>query len=99
MLSNAMIIVAHFVAQDGKIAEARDRLLAMIAPTRAEPGCVEYRLHQDQSAAAEFTFFEVFADRAAWDAHMQTDTVRNLLADISQFFVGMPQIRLMSKID
>ena len=70
----------------------------MIAPTLAEPGCIEYRLHQDLSNPAEFTFFEVFADRDAWDVHMQKDHVGQLLADISELFVTNPQIRQMSEV-
>jgi quinol monooxygenase YgiN len=97
-MPDRLIIIAHFVARPGRIEAAATRLQAMIAPTRAEPGCVEYRLHQDMTNPAEFTFFEVFAGRAAWELHMQARVVADIMTDMDTFFVGMPQIREMAAI-
>ena len=66
-------LVAHFEAIDGQIEETKAFLQGLIAPTRAEEGCVEYWLHQHNDDPARFTFYENFASRDAWDRHMETE--------------------------
>ena len=51
-------------------------LQALVAPTRAEPGCVQYELLQSQQDPRMFTFFEKWESDAALAAHTQTEHVR-----------------------
>ena len=55
-MTEQLTVVAHLRARNGQIEETKKFLMGLIAPTRAEPGCVEYWLHQDNEDPAEFTF-------------------------------------------
>ncbi len=65
-------VVAVLHAQPGREGELRELLEGLIEPTRAEPGCIGYRLHSNDADPAEFVFIEEWEDGAALDAHFET---------------------------
>lgn len=97
-MSRQLTVVAHLVARPAKIEETRKFLLSLIEPTRAEPGCIDYDLHQDDDRPTEFTFYENWKDRAAWDAHMQTPNLHEFARRADELFAVPPHIRLMTMI-
>ena len=66
----ALTVVLHAVP--GRENELAAQLLALLQPTRAESGCVDYRLHTSAKEPGTFLFYEVFANQAALDAHINT---------------------------
>jgi quinol monooxygenase YgiN len=62
-MTEQLTVVAHLRALNGQIEETKKYLSGLIEPTRAEPGCVEYWLHQDNDDPAEFTFYENWTNR------------------------------------
>jgi quinol monooxygenase YgiN len=42
----------------------------LIDITRAEEGCINYDLHQDNENPAHFLFYENWKSRELWQAHM-----------------------------
>ena len=66
-----LTIVAHIHAAPGKAAFLRTELERLVAPTRAEAGCIQYDLHHDNADPDHFMFFELWASRDLWQAHMQ----------------------------
>lgn len=51
-------------------AEAFEALFsAFVAPSRLEPGCIEYHMLRDQQDPTLFVFFEVWASKADLDVH------------------------------
>lgn len=65
-------VVAKVVANRDAIEDVKTELLKMIAPTRSEQGCIEYRLHQDNGDPAVFMFYENWENLACLERHMQT---------------------------
>lgn len=65
-----LTVVAKVVAKTDSIEALRQELIKLVAPTRQEEGCIEYRLHQDNQAPAVFIFYENWQDKAALDRHM-----------------------------
>ena len=49
--------------------DLRDHLLSLAAPTRAEPGCLQYDLFQSPDAAHEFLRIERWKSLADLEAH------------------------------
>jgi len=47
----------------------RGGLSALVAPSRAEAGCMEYHAHQDSADPSVFVMWEVWKDQASLDAH------------------------------
>ncbi|BDY04550.1 putative quinol monooxygenase [Ferrimonas sp. YFM] len=77
-----LTIVAHIKANADKIELVKSELLKLIATTRAEAGCINYDLHQDNDNPAHFLFFENWASREAWQDHMANDHLKAYLAAV-----------------
>jgi quinol monooxygenase YgiN len=76
-MTGQLTVVAHLRALNGQIEQTKTFLMGLIEPTRAEPGCVEYWLHQDNDDPAEFTFYENWTNRREWDKHRRCRTCRS----------------------
>ena len=76
MGANTLRVVATLRAQPGKAGELRAVLEGLIAPTRAETGCIRYELQENVDNPAEFVFVEEWTDQAALDAHFETDHIK-----------------------
>ncbi|MFG0276290.1 MAG: putative quinol monooxygenase [Phycisphaerales bacterium] len=72
MPESPVIVIARVVALPGKAEDLRAVLESLVAPTRAEPGCIKYDLVRDRENAGVFTFVEEWTDDAALDRHFQT---------------------------
>ena len=72
MAQTYLTVVAEMTAKPGKEAELRAALLALIEPTRKEPGCVQYDLHEATDAPGQFVFYENWTSREALDVHLAT---------------------------
>jgi quinol monooxygenase YgiN len=69
MKKEHIVLNVHLEAMPGHEEELATQLLALVAPTRGEPGCVTYELHRDPDTPGKFMFYEVFANQEALDAH------------------------------
>jgi Antibiotic biosynthesis monooxygenase len=55
-MSSPVVLNVHIEAAPGTEDELVQRLLALVAPTRAEPGCISYELFRDPERPAKFMF-------------------------------------------
>lgn len=69
MSEGRVTVLARVRARAGREDEVRRLLLALVAPSRAEAGCLNYDLHQSADDPTEFMFYENWVSRAALDAH------------------------------
>lgn len=65
-----LTIVANIVAHADKIELVHEELKKLIDITRAENGCVQYDLHQNNDNPAHFMFYENWETRELWQTHM-----------------------------
>lgn len=65
-----LTIVANIVAKADKVELVKAELLKLIDITRAEEGCINYDLHQDNENPAHFMFYENWTSRELWQTHM-----------------------------
>ena len=65
-----LTIVANIVAEPDKIDLVKSALGKLVPITRAEEGCLQYDLHQDNDNPAHFLFYENWTSRDLWQAHM-----------------------------
>jgi quinol monooxygenase YgiN len=75
-----LTILAKIVAKKDCVESLKNELLRLVAPTRQEEGCIEYRLHQDNDNPAVFLFYENWANAACLDQHMNTARFKAYLA-------------------
>ena len=78
-MSEQLTIIARFRAKAGQESRLRQEMQRLLAPTRAEAGCISYDLHQSQSDPALFVFYENWASQAALDAHFQTPHLQAMM--------------------
>jgi quinol monooxygenase YgiN len=65
-----LTIVANIHASPDKVDLVKAELEKLIAITRAEEGCIQYDLHQDNDDPAHFLFYENWESRELWQNHM-----------------------------
>ncbi len=68
-----LTIIANIVANEDKVEMVKAELLKLIDTTRAEEGCINYDLHQDNEKPAHFTFYENWESRELWRTHMDNE--------------------------
>ncbi|MDX7949792.1 putative quinol monooxygenase [Lichenihabitans sp. Uapishka_5] len=66
-----LTVIARLTAKDGSEEKLRGVLQGLVAPTRAEAGCLTYELHRSHDQPNLFMFTESWASRSAWEAHMK----------------------------
>src|ERR1700735_3500689 len=71
-MDDNLIVVAYLTAKPGKEAEAQKNIRALLAPTRAEQGCIVDDLHEMHGDPARFVFYEVWKSAEDLDAHAKS---------------------------
>lgn len=75
------------------------RLLAdQVAPTRDEPGCINYDFHVDAADPCVFVFYENWKSQADLDAHMKMPHLKPLLGQIDRLLAKPIDIRRLTMI-
>ena len=83
------LIIAGVVRTPPENLEAfRPHMLAMLAASRAEEGCLEYAYAEDVADPGLIRVFEVWRDQAALDAHFQTPHMAEWRSHWPQFGVS-----------
>ncbi|MFH6604901.1 putative quinol monooxygenase [Maribacter algicola] len=72
MNDRQLTITASIVAKPGKREPVKQSLLNLIPPTLAEPGCMNYDLHQDIENPDRFFFYENWKTRQHWLDHNES---------------------------
>ena len=76
----------------------REALRAMIAPSRAEAGCLLYDAHQDANDPSVFVMWETWASVEALELHNQTPHFRELMANFAHELLP-PEPRLFYTLE
>ena len=89
-----LTVVAKLVAKKDSVECVKRELLKLIAPTREEHGCVEYRLHQDNDDPAVFIFYENWESEASLEQHLSSDHFKGYVSAIE----GMIDQKVVNKM-
>ena len=79
-MSTPLTIVARIEAKPDQIELVKSELIKLIEPTRAEAGCLQYDLHQDNNQPEVFLFYENWETRELWQAHMENEHLKAYMA-------------------
>lgn len=71
-----LTIVAHLIAHPDKVDLVKRELEKLVPTTRAESGCLQYDLHQDNENPAHFMFYENWESRELWQTHMNAPHIK-----------------------
>ncbi len=75
-----LTIVANITAAPHEIDLVKAELEKRAPITRAEAGCLQYDLHQDDENPARFMFYESWASCEPWQGHMNAQHLKDYLA-------------------
>ena len=75
-----LTIVAHIKAKPDQIDPVKTELEKLIGVTRAEEGCLQYDLHQDNEDPALFMFYENWESRELWQVHIGNQHLQDYMA-------------------
>src|SRR5689334_7949529 len=70
------VVIAQWYARAGKDDEIAEVLQTAVRNSRAEPGCVLFMANRSVEDPRRFVMYEQFADKAAFDAHLATESFR-----------------------
>jgi quinol monooxygenase YgiN len=78
-ITGGLAVTATWEAREGEADTVAD-ILARFAPkAREEPGVKLFLVHRNVTDPAQFLFYELFDDEAAFAAHQQTEHFRMLI--------------------
>jgi quinol monooxygenase YgiN len=81
----------RFTCKDLESAEAFDKLVTETVAQirRHEPGTLVYAVHAVEGKPLVRIFYELYRDRAAFDAHEEQPHTRRMLAEREQFLASV----------
>ncbi len=89
-----MIVVVGRVRTD---ADKREQLIklgqAVALASRAEPGCISYRLYEDTEAENDFVFVEEWETDQALRQHFTTSHIAAFMKEIPATIVASPDVQ------
>lgn len=83
--AGAYSVVAEVTAKPGKADELRAATLPLIALVRSDPKNLVYFLQEDRAAPGHFIFYEIFANKADFEAH-------NAMPYVQDWFKKLPDL-------
>jgi quinol monooxygenase YgiN len=89
-----LTVVAKLVAKKDAVECVKRELLRLIAPTRKEHGCLEYKLHQDNDDPAVFIFYENWESGACLEQHMSSDHFKGYVSAVE----GMIEQKVVNRM-
>ncbi|OEU60805.1 MAG: antibiotic biosynthesis monooxygenase [Desulfuromonadales bacterium C00003094] len=98
MATKPLTVIAILKAKPGKEELLKQEIVGCIAPTRAEPGCINYDLHQSLDDRACFTLYENWRSKEDLDQHLQMPYLQALLGKAEELLATAPDIQLMERI-
>jgi quinol monooxygenase YgiN len=99
MKKNRVTVVARIKALPGLEEALRKELLALVAPTTRERGCISYDLHQSADDNALFMFYENWCSRADLDEHLEQPHLRAFLGRAAGLLAEPVDISLWEMVE
>jgi len=97
-MSEIVTVIARVRAKAGMEQRVREELEKLLAPTRAEAGCINYDLHVSSENPREFLFHENWQTFAHLEAHRQTPHLKRMREVMPPLTEGPNDVTLWTKI-
>ncbi|WP_371653495.1 MULTISPECIES: putative quinol monooxygenase [unclassified Streptomyces] len=90
-MSDGFGLVVRFTLHDERAAAAFDELCASTLEgiKTSEPGTLTYVSHAPEGEPLVRVFYELYADRAAFEAHEEQPHTKHFLAERAQYLAGV----------
>ena len=94
----ALTVVAILKAKKGMEAEVEAELQSLIGPTRREPGCLNYDLHQLNDDPAVCLFHENWKSKEDLDQHLAMPYLQKFQGRAEELLAEPVDLKLLTKI-
>jgi quinol monooxygenase YgiN len=74
----AFVVTARWTVKEGHERQVEDAILGLVQPSRGEPGNLFYQANRNVDDPRVFFFYEVYADRAGYEAHGASEHFQRL---------------------
>lgn len=91
-------LVAKLSAAEGKTAELRSAIEAVIVAADEEPGLLVYAASEDPNNEGDFWFFEVYENDEALGVHGKGDGMKAAMGAFAPLMGGRPEITVMNPV-
>lgn len=91
-------VIGTLAARPERREDLYNVLAAMVAPTRAESGCINYDFHVDAADPRVFVFYENWRSEADLEAHMKMPHLQPLLTQVDNLLAGPVDVRRLTMI-
>lgn len=92
-MPSELTLVAFLRAKPGQSEELSRRLNALVEPTRAEAGCINYDLHRSNEDETVWMLYENWRSAADLDAHFETPYLKEFVARRAEVLEGDMDLR------
>lgn len=93
-----LTVIAKILVKTDKIEEAKSGLLALVAPTLEENGCIDYVLHQSNDDPQLFFFYENWTDRESLENHLANVHIAEFSAKAEELLAEPAELFFLSKV-
>jgi quinol monooxygenase YgiN len=98
MSEQTLTVLARVKAQAEKLQHVEQTLTGLIGPTREEPGCISYTLHQSNDDPCVFVFVEIWRSQADLDEHLQKPYLQAFIAAADELLAEPLDVTLWHEI-
>lgn len=97
-MGKPLTLVAFIRAKAGLEEELGRRLQALVAPTREEPGCINYDLHRSNEEPALWMLHENWRSRRDLEQHFETPYLKDFLGSAEELLAEEMDLRFFSPV-
>ena len=98
MSEEKVTVVATFKAKAGMETATREAILALVAPTRSEAGCINYDLHQSTEDPSVLILYENWVSKKDLDEHLAMPYLKDFLGKADDLLKEPVDIALFQMI-
>jgi quinol monooxygenase YgiN len=98
MSDEKVVLVARLKVKEEGVETIKATALALVGPSRAEEGCINYDIHQSIEDETVFVWHETWANKTVLDEHFQKPYFTDFFAKVNEFAAEPPQITLTRMI-
>lgn len=93
-----LLLLAELEAKPEFAGEVEAILRKLVETTAEEPGNLVYAVHRPEDRPHSFIVYELYRDRAACDAHLQSDPLQQALRQFERMLAAPPKLTFGSTV-
>jgi len=98
MAEKQVTVLAKCKAKPGMEDRVREAVMALVAPTRSEPGCINYDLHQSAEDPSRFMLYENWKSKKDLDEHLAMPYLKDFLGKADEILAAPVEITLWEMV-